>query len=180
MASFISEVGAVYARLGRCVVAMSEGVQDESGTLFAVLLASMAGQQIDRDAHGNVQLTGGDLGLEIQRLLESHFPKSRTRVDTFGYLPRGFTVTADPTDRREAHAVGGAAAETALEQSGSIALVYDGNGISARLVELDKVAARTRDMPDDLFNPDNTVSEEGRRYFRRLLPPAPDLFMPFV
>jgi len=101
-------------------------------------------------------------------------------VDTFGYLPRGFTATADPTDRREAHAVGGVAAEAALEQSGSIALVYDGNRISARLVDLDKVAARTRHMPDDFLNPDNTVSEEGRRYFRRLLPPAPDLFSPFV
>jgi hypothetical protein len=30
------------------------------------------------------------------------------------------------------------------------------------------------------FAGSNTVSDEGRRYFRRLLPERPDIFLPFV
>lgn len=178
VARFLEEVAAVHARLGRCVVAMSEGVQDESGTPLAATLA--AGGEAERDAHGNVQLTGGDLGIEIQRILKQGLPKLRSRVDTFGYLPRGFLATADATDRAEAFAAGAFAAERAMEESGSVALRYDGEHTTPALVPLDAVAARTRHMPEGFFEGASAVSEEGRRYFRRLLPPRPDLFTPFL
>jgi ATP-dependent phosphofructokinase / diphosphate-dependent phosphofructokinase len=180
VARFISEITSVYKRLGRCVVAMSEGVQDESGTPLAITLANKAGQEIARDAHGNAQLTGGDLGVEIQRLLKSHYPTARTRVDTFGYLPRAFSATVDPTDLREANDVGIAAAQNVFERSGSVALVQEDDRITTRLVDLQKVAARTRLMPESFFNPDGSISDDGRRYFQRLLPPAPAFSAPFV
>ena len=100
---------------------MSEGVQDETGRPLAEALA--AGGVAERDAHGNVQLTGGDLGMEIQRALKAHFPKVRARVDTLGYLPRGFLGVIDPTDQREAFAAGAFAAERAFSESGSVVLV---------------------------------------------------------
>ena len=175
---FLDEVGAVFARLGRCVVAMSEGVQDEAGTAFAEALAKTG--LAERDQHGNVQLTGGDLGLEIQSALKSRFPKARARVDTLGYLPRGFLGTIDATDRMEAHAAGRLAARSAFEDSGSVVLTHDGERTVPALVPLDRVAGRTRHMPDRFFASPTTISMEGQTYFRRLLPPRPDLYTPFV
>jgi 6-phosphofructokinase 1 len=178
VAQFLDDVAAVLARLGRCVVAISEGVQDETGRPLAEALAT--GGAVERDAHGNVQLTGGDLGIEIQKALKARFPKARARVDTLGYLPRGYLGIIDPIDRREAFAAGVFAAEQAFSQSGSVVLDFDGQHTSPKLVPLDRVAGRTRHMPDDFFDSNNTISQEGRRYFRRLLPPRPDIFAPFV
>ena len=99
VAQFLNDVDMVYTRLGRCIISMSEGVQDETGRPLAEVLAAGA---VERDAHGNVQLTGGDLGIEIQKALKSRFPKARVRVDTLGYLPRGYIGVIDETDRKEA------------------------------------------------------------------------------
>ena len=60
-------------------------------------------------------------------------------------------------------------------------LDFDGERTTPELVPLDQVAGRTRHMPDSFFDGDNAPSRtKGRRYFRRLLPPRPDLFTPFV
>ena len=177
---FLDGVAAVYERLGRCVVSLSEGVQDETGLPLVEALSRAAGGVIERDQHGNVQLTGGDLGMEIQRVLKARFPKARTRVDTLGYLPRGFIGCIDPTDSQEAFAAGAFAAETAMERDGSVALQFDGMRTAPVLVPLDAVAARTRHMPDGFFDGPTAMSQQGRSYFRRLMPPRPDLFPPFV
>ena len=174
---FLDEVDAVYARLGRCIVSMSEGVQDEAGRPLA---ETLAGEAVERDAHGNLQLTSGDLGIETQKALKSRFPKSRARVDTLGYLPRGYIGMIDETDRKEAFAAGAFAAQSALTGSGSVVLHYDGDHIEPLIVPLERVAGKTRHMPDDFFAGSNTVSDEGQRYFRRLLPKRPDIFLPFV
>jgi ATP-dependent phosphofructokinase / diphosphate-dependent phosphofructokinase len=169
---------AVYTRLGRCIVSMSEGVQDEAGRPLAEVLA---GGKVERDAHGNVQLGGGDLGIEIQRALKARLPKARSRVDTFGYIPRGYIGMIDETDAREAFEAGAFAAQSAFTGgSGSVVLHYDGHRTSPRIVALEDVAGRTRHMPDSFFSGSNAISEEGKRYFRRLLPKRPDIFTPFV
>lgn len=177
VAQFLDDVDAVYTRIGRCIVSMSEGVQDETGRPLAEALAAGA---VERDAHGNVQLTGGDLGIEIQRALKQRFPKARARVDTLGYLPRGYLGIIDETDAKEAFEAGAFAAQSAFTGSGSVVLHYDGKRTSPRIVALDQVAGRTRHMPDSFFTGTNAVSEEGRAYFRRLLPARPDIFTPFV
>jgi ATP-dependent phosphofructokinase / diphosphate-dependent phosphofructokinase len=175
---FLDQVAEVYGRLGRCIVAMSEGVQDEAGLSFAEALVTAG--LAERDQHGNVQLTGGDLGLEIQRALKERFPKARARVDTFGYLPRGFLGVIDPTDSREAYAAGAQAAASAFEDSGSVVLEFDGARTTPKLVPLDRVAGRTRHMPESFFAGPQRISDEGRHYLQRLLPARPDLFTPFV
>ena len=86
----------------------------------------------------------------------------------------------DETDRKEAFDAGAFAAQSALTGSGSVVLHYDGERIEPRLVPLDRVAGKTRLMPDDFLVGSNNVSEEGRRYFRRLLPKRPDIFLPLV
>src|SRR6202163_1483731 len=124
--------------------------------------------------------SASDLGIEIQKALKSRFPKARARVDTLGYLPRGYIGVIDETDRKEAFAAGAFAAQSALAGSGSVVLHYDGDRIEPLIVPLERVAGKTRHMPDDFFAGSNTVSDEGRRYFRRLLPKRPDIFLPFV
>src|SRR6202162_1097053 len=168
---FLDEVDAVYARLGRCIVSMSEGVQDEADRPLAEVLA--AGEALERDAHGNLQLTSGDLGIEIQKALKSRFPKARARVDTLGYLPRGYIGVIDETDGKESLAAGAFAAQSALTGSGSVVLHYDHYHIEPLIVPLDRVAGKTRHMPSDFFAGRNAVADEGRRYFRRLLPNGP-------
>ena len=50
-----------------------------------------------------------------------------------------------------------------------------------RLVDLAAVAGKTRTMPETFLTAGgNALSEEGLDYFRRLLPPRPDVFTPFV
>ena len=174
---FLDDVDTVYTRLGRCIVSVSEGVQDETGRPLAEALAAGA---LERDAHGNVQLSGGDLGIEIQKAMKTRFPKARARVDTLGYLPRGYLGVIDETDRREAFAAGEFAAQSAFSGSGSVVLHYDGERTEPRIVALDRVAGKTRHMPDAFFHGTNAISDKGRRYFQRLLPKRPDIFTPFV
>jgi 6-phosphofructokinase len=178
VAQFLDDVDGVYTRVGRCIVSMSEGVQDETGRPLADALAAGG---LERDAHGNVQLSGGDLGIEIQKALKSRFPKARARVDTLGYLPRGYIGVIDETDAKEAFEAGAFAAQSAFTAgSGSVVLHYDGKRTSPRIVPLDRVAGKTRHMPDSFFSGTHAISEEGRRYFRRLLPKRPDIYTPFV
>jgi 6-phosphofructokinase len=148
LVQFLDEVDAIYARLGRCIVSMSEGVQDEAGRPLA---EALAGEAVERDAHGNLQLTSGDLGIEIQKALKSRLPKARARVDTLGYLPRGYIGVIDETDRKEAFAAGAFAAQSALTGSGSVVLHYDGDRIQPLIVPLERVAGKTRHMPDDFL-----------------------------
>src|SRR5262249_4754479 len=51
---FLADVKAQVERHGRCVIAVSEGIHDESGKAIAEKLA----KNVERDAHGNVQLSG--------------------------------------------------------------------------------------------------------------------------
>jgi 6-phosphofructokinase 1 len=177
VAQFLDDVASVFDRIGRCVVSMSEGVQDETGQPLA---EALAGSAVERDAHGNLQLSGGDLGIEIQKALKVRFPNVRARVDTFGYLPRGFLGVVDPIDQREAFEAGVFAAEQVFSQSGSVALQFDGTLTSPAMVPLSDVAGRTRRMPNDFFADANAVSDQGQKYFRRLLPSRPETFTPFV
>src|SRR5690606_16934965 len=81
---FLDDVGATVERLGRCVVAVSEGIHDAAGDLIV--------KSGERDSHGNVQLSGsGALGDLLAAKVRGRFgAKTRVRADTFGYLQRSF------------------------------------------------------------------------------------------
>jgi len=173
VARLIDDVKAARSRYGRCVVAMSEGVTGIDGRPLVESL--IAPDRIERDAHGNVQLSGGDLGLAVQSALGEALRGARVRVDTFGFLPRGFIGIINPTDAAEAFAAGAFAAEVAETGSGSVALHHDGRTTVMVRVPLSCVAGKTRAMPDAFLDPSaNRLSGEGRAYFRRLLPQRPD------
>ncbi len=176
--TFCNDVESTYRRLGRCLIAVSEGIHAADGTAMAVKLAERAGQQIERDSHGNVQLSGsGALGDALSDAVKDHFKqkgeKVRVRADTFGYLQRSFAGVASVTDQAEARAAGAHAAKHALAgtQMGSIALVRTstiGEGenyhMDYRLVDIAKVAAKTRHLPESYLDGQNNITEAFKHY----------------
>ena len=102
--SFLADVEKVYAKLGRCQIAVSEGIRDASGAEIGPKLMRGPGEV---DAHGNVQLSGsGALGDGLADLVKTGLtPKGgkspRVRADTFGYIQRCWPH-ASPVDTDEA------------------------------------------------------------------------------
>ena len=176
---FIDDVKRVTDKYKRCVVAVSEGVTTGDGT---PLVESLIGaDKVERDAHGNVQLSGSGLGRAFEMALAERLPGKRARVDTFGFLLRGYVGTINETDAREAFDAGAFAVNVAEEGGGSVALKYEGGKTVMRKVPLSAVAAKTRHMPDDFLTAEgNGLTATGADYFNRLIPRKYDLVKPFV
>ena len=148
--AFVDEVRDVHGRLGRCLVAVAEGIHDAEGHAIGETLLEQAGT-IERDDHGNVQLTSGALGEALLSLLRSRTGVSRVRVDTFGFLQRVYVGTVSPVDQAEARAVGERAALQAADGDGSVTIRRadaSGYAVDYPVVPLDAVAGKTRLVPD--------------------------------
>jgi 6-phosphofructokinase 1 len=168
---FLADVRETHQRLGRCVIAVSEGIHDASGEPIAVQLASGA---VERDAHGNVQLSGtGALADLLCDLVKDQLKIKRVRGDTFGYLQRSFLGCVSDVDQREAREVGETALQFALrgERDGSVAIQRCGDyAVRYELLPLAAVAGKTRVM-EDVFIAEggNAVTDAFRQYLRPLL-----------
>ena len=93
---FVKDVKAVYAKYGRCLVAVSEGICDSRGKP----IVSKHIKEVD--AHGNAQLSGtGALGDILAELLKRKTTIKRVRADTFGYLQRSFPTIYSENDMRK-------------------------------------------------------------------------------
>ncbi|MDP6963338.1 MAG: diphosphate--fructose-6-phosphate 1-phosphotransferase, partial [Planctomycetota bacterium] len=170
---FVKDVEAVVERLGRCVVAVSEGIHNADGVPFLQVYAEMSGSAMagQKDSHGNVQLSGtGALGDALANLVKENFDGIRVRADTFGYLQRSFPADASEVDRKEARMVGREAVIAAVSgnySSGSIALrrldgdVYECDTI---VTELKNVAKYTKDMPDEFIAGHQGVTKDFLDY----------------
>ena len=176
--AFLGDVKATQERFGRCVVAVSEGIHDGSGTPVAAGLA----KALERDAHGNVQLSGsGALADLLCEEIKARLGFKRVRGDTFGYLQRSFAGCVSDVDQREAREVGEKAVQYALwgDRDGSVAIKRTGfYSVDYGLVPLEAVAGKTRVM-DDAFIADSgtDVTDAFRLYLRPLLGSAlPDAF----
>ena len=176
---FIDDVRRTLDRHKRCIVAVSEGVSAEDGRSLVESL--VPADRLERDAHGNVKLSGTDLGAAFERALAEGLPGKRARVDTLGYMPRGAISMISPIDAREAFDAGAFAVEAAGKGGGSVALQVENGKTVIRLVPLSNVAGKTRHMPDDfLMSGENQLSETGLAYFERLLPRKFEVGKPFV
>ncbi len=171
---FVADVQAVLRRIGRCVVAVSEGIADASGTAIATKFTQ------ERDAHGNVHLSGGALGDLLADMVRSQCGIKRVRADTFGYLQRSFPGVASAVDAREARQAGVAAVKAALGgrvASGSVALRRKpGPRYTVRfdIVPLRKVAKNTRQMPPAFIaRKGNDVTQAFIAYARPIVGPLP-------
>ncbi len=151
---FLSDVDSVVKKLGRCVVAVSEGMRDADGVFWAEKLA----KGIETDAHGNIQLSGtGALADFLADQVKSKLGVKRVRADTFGYLQRSFPGIQSAVDVREARQCGREAVKLAMKEiSGSVAIRRLRNKprytIELFRTELSNVAEKTKPMPEKFIN----------------------------
>jgi len=157
---FCNDVEKIYTKLGRCVIAVSEGVEDDSGV---PILQCLSSGKLEADSHGNVQLSGtGALADALIDRLKMYMKekgvveKLRARGDTLGYIQRSFPDQS-PVDREETLGLGLFAAEQALSgnKDGSVAIQRvsdDPYKITYKLVPLKSVAGKTRHLPDNHIN----------------------------
>jgi 6-phosphofructokinase 1 len=167
---FLTDVKATYDRYGRCVIAVSEGIHDAAGAPIITKLA----EQIEHDAHGNVQLSGtGALADLLCEEIKSKLKIKRVRGDTFGYLQRSFIGCVSDVDQREAREVGEKAVQYAMwgDRDGSVSIKRTGYySVDYELVPLESVAGKTRVMEDELISASGTdVTDAFRLYLRPLL-----------
>jgi 6-phosphofructokinase 1 len=182
LAGFCADVQAVLQRLGRCVVAISEGIHGPGGKEIIDLG--------EVDSHGNKQLSGsGALGDFLAGRLKAHFAKAtpgvkqRIRADTFGYLQRCFPGVVSEVDAAEARLAGTAAVVAALAgtTSGSIAFKRTGDGaryaVTTFVTPLRSVAKDTKPMPRDWLNAEgnDVVAERLLPYLRPLVGTLPSI-----
>ena len=168
--NFLADVKRTYEQYGRCVIAVSEGIHDASGEAIASLLSS----EVERDAHGNVQLSGtGALADLLCDEIKAKLGIKRVRGDTFGYLQRSFIGCVSDVDQREAREVGEKAVQFAMwgEQDGSVAIKRNGDyAVDYQLMPLEDVAGKTRVMEDVFISENGTdVTDAFRAYLRPLL-----------
>ncbi|EGJ11544.1 MULTISPECIES: 6-phosphofructokinase [Rubrivivax] len=167
---FLADVKTMYERHGRCVIAVSEGIHDASGTPIVVQLA----KTVEHDAHGNVQLSGnGALADLLCEAIKSRLGIKRVRGDTFGYLQRSFIGCVSDVDQREAREVGEKAVQFAMwgRSDGSVAIKRTGfYSVDYELLPLAAVAGKTRTMDDEFITAEGTdVTDAFRMYLRPLL-----------
>jgi 6-phosphofructokinase 1 len=176
---FVADVEGVYSKLGRCLIAVSEGIHNAEGESISHILQ----QTGEVDAHGNVQLSGsGALGDFLANLLRNKLTPDggkppRVRADTLGYMQRCYPDPS-PVDQQEARAAGARAAELAMsgDLDGSIAIKRGSNEpyrSQPVAVKLTAVAGKTRVMPEEFLSGDNNVSNEFIEYLRPLVGELP-------
>ncbi len=170
--SFLRDVEEVYKRLGRCVVAVSEGIVDANGLPMVAKLLDHA--NIERDEFGHRQLSGtGVLGDSLSELIKDNLNIKRVRADTFGYLQRSFMGCVSDVDQSEAREVGEKAVQYAIwnDIDGSITITRTGDySVNYKLQPLEAIAGKTKVMPDEFFNEaGNNVTTAFTNYCRPLL-----------
>ncbi len=186
---FLESVNSTVNNFGRCIVAVSEGIWAEKGDdgKPIPLMTSLSGKT-DRDAHGNIQLSGiGSLGDSLSDLIKSRLRIKRVRADTLGYPQRCFLGCVSQLDYHEEREVGEKAVQYAawhnvdgsvvIRRVGDYAAEYD-------LAKLEDIAAKTKTLPDEFISPEgNNVTEAFRHYVLPLVGPPPTavrLFAPSV
>ncbi len=169
-ADFLRDVKEVYEKHGRCVIAVSEGIVDEAGVPIVTKLV----ENVERDMHGNVQLSGtGTLGEELSKLIKDKLNIKRVRADTFGYLQRSFVDCVSDVDRKEAREVGEKAVHFAVSgvKDGTICIERVGDyAVDYVLKDLEGIAGKTKVMPDEFINEkSNGVTDEFIKYAKDLV-----------
>jgi len=186
---FARDVKGVYSRLGRCLVAVSEGIAGRGGKPVAVELAERLGHRVERDTHGNVQLSGtGVLGDFLSEYIKDKLqskargaPKLRVRADTYGYLQRSFAGYASPVDQAEARLAGQTAVRLAMSGDIDGSVVFKRKktrkyAVECVRAELSQVARETKHMPRNYINKaGNDVTKAFLDYARPLVGELPEL-----
>ncbi len=172
---FLTQVKACYEKYGRCVIAVSEGIRNKEGTPVAATILD----DVERDSHGNVQLSGtGALADSLVKLVKNNLSVLKVRGDTFGYLQRSYPANVSSVDADEARKLGEIAVLQSLRddfESCSIAIIRVGNySVEYRPTPLTSVAKKTKGMDPLYYNSDTAmVTEKFLEYLRPLVSEIP-------
>lgn len=179
----LADVDRVYAKLGRCVIAVSEGVTTPDGKTWTEGLL----KELERDSHGNIQLAGtGALADGIANLITTKLGKAtgkklRVRGDTLGYPQRSFPGYVSEVDAHEARLVGTvAAAESAKEGTAGNSVAMrrkpgPAYAIETFLTPLHTVARETRHMPPEYIKDGCDITQAFIDYARPLVGSLPEV-----
>lgn len=178
MSQFVEDVDRVMQTHGRCLVAVSEGITDTQGELWAKKATAV----MEQDAHGNVTLSGTGVLADflISELRKAKPNIKRMRGDTFGYLQRCFPGVVSDSDAQEARFVGQEAVRYATDwgMDGSVAIRRLGNSpgeykIETFLTPLSSVAAKTKTMPAEFCDTPGVIKDAFLDYVRPLVGELP-------
>ena len=154
--NFLNQVRSVFNKCGRCVIAISEGIQDKNKKLISQKII----KKTEYDAHGNIQLSGtGSLGDYLSGEIKRKLKLPRVRADTLGYPQRCFLGSTSEIDQKEALQIGIFASKYSNKNNTSFSA-----GILERKKftnpyntifianSLEKVAGKTKVMPQSFYN----------------------------
>ncbi len=179
--AFLADVDRIYSQKGRCLIAVSEGIATPDGKTWA---EKMAGD-LEKDSHGNVQLSGtGALGdfmanLVTKKLNNPGGKKLRVRADTFGYLQRSFAGNVSEVDAKEARKVGRQAVKYSANPKkleGSVVMVRESSDpykIKLGFTSIKNVARETKHLPDEFIENGNNITQAFIDYAKPLVGELP-------
>ncbi len=147
--TLLAEVEFCYRRLGRVVIALSEGMRDEQGQAIGKTM-----QTKEVDDFGN-RMMGGAAD-EVARLITKELGL-KARVDKPNYIQRSFMSCASPVDLAEAYEVGKAAVRAAIagKSDQMISLVRVSSTpyqSTTGTIALSEVANMERPLPDEYID----------------------------
>lgn len=183
---FLADVDRVYSKLGRCIIAVSEGVSvpEKNAKGHYITWAEKMAENLEKDAHGNVQLSGsGALGDFFAQLITRELgtkrgKKLRVRADTLGYLQRSFPAYISQVDATEARQVGSLAVLYSAKEGTEGSSVYMSRvpgksyEIKYDITPIANVARETKDLPLDWIVDGCNI---GRQYIEYARPLAGEL-----
>ena len=153
---FLEQVKRIYDKYGRCIIAVSEGIQDNKGNLISKRII----QNNEYDAHGNAQLSGsGALGDYLSNILKTKLKIKRVRADTLGYAQRSFLGVVSEVDQKEAYNIGLMATKFAIKTSSPFSVAikererFD-TKYSTKIImnKLEDIAGKTKVMKKEFYD----------------------------
>ena len=153
---FLEQVKKIYDKYGRCIIAVSEGIQDNKGNLISKKII----QNNEYDAHGNIQLSGsGALGDYLSNILKTKLKIKRVRADTLGYAQRSFLGAVSEVDQKEAYNIGLMATKFSIKTSSPFSVAikererFDAKyNIKIIMNKLEDVAGKTKVMKKEFYD----------------------------
>ena len=170
---FVEDVRRCLGQFNRCFVACGEGVRDAEGQYLAEKKGAFA-----TDSFGHVQLGGA---ADAVRGIIEHELDVKCRTNRAGTAQRNAMHFASRTDAEEAHMVGRAAVQAALDGvSGKMITLVRGQAGPYRcttgLIDLEEVANGEKPLPPEFINEaGNGVTDAFRAYATPLLAGEADI-----
>jgi 6-phosphofructokinase 1 len=185
----VEDVDRVYSKLGRCLIAVSEGVSvpEKNAKGHYVTWAEKMSENLEKDSHGNIQLSGtGALADHLVSVITKGLTKTggkklRIRADTYGYLQRSFAGILSEVDATEARAVGRRAVELSADPS-----IQETSVVIKRVssvpykfelehTSIKNVARETKHLPPEFIKDGNDVTQAFIDYAKPLVGELPEV-----